>query len=109
MKKIVISIFVVSALFCISAVSAEKYPGKDSPESIVTCAHAGTYLLAGVTLPDTINADHCGTWVSDTQPPDPCAPCIISLENQGCKVIDSVVDTIPEFTKVTYLLSCVKP
>jgi hypothetical protein len=104
MKKIIISLLTVLAFSWASGVAADQ-----SPESIVTCANAGTYLVLGVTLPDTINADHCGTWVSDTQPPDPCAPCIISLENQGCKVIDSVVDTIPEFTVVTYLLSCVKP
>ena len=110
MKKIVISIFVVSALFCISAVSAGKYPGKDSPESVVTCASAeGTYLVLNKSMSGAINTDQCKTHHSG-QHPDPCSLCISSLENQGCKMVDVVVDNAAGGDRLlTYLLSCVKP
>ena len=97
----------------ISGVYADKGVRKPSAESIVTCQTAGPqiYAVVAISLPAAINAEHCVT-PPDEFPPAECAPCIISLEDQGCKVAD--VDTAmsgmyKEFQIVTYLLSCIKP
>jgi len=107
MKKIVISIFVVSALFCISAVSAGKYPGKDSPESVVTCVNAGErFLIYSKSISGAINEEQC----QSSSPDHTCSPCIISLEDQGCKIINVDVETnVAGENVLNYLLSCVKP
>jgi hypothetical protein len=104
MKKIIILIFAVLAFSWTPVVSAEQ-----SPESIVSCsANATPYLVLGESIPETINAEQCKTYPDGG--PDACSPCINSLENQGCKIVDVVVATIsPPFTVVTYLLSCVRP
>ena len=45
MKKIIISILAILAFSWVSGVSAGKYPGKDSPESVLTCAADETYRV----------------------------------------------------------------
>ena len=108
MKKLVIAILVVVVFSWISVVSAENRRGEESPESIVTCLSMPGNIL-GRSLPGTVNVEQCKTWEPDREP-DPCAPCIISLEDQGFKIVDVVVQeavanegfSIP----VTYLLSC---
>ena len=107
MKNIVISIFVVSALFWISGASAGKYPGKNSPESVVTCVNAGApYLIYSKSISGAINEEQCQT----SSPDHTCSPCISSLENQGCKLVDVVVENVAVGeTSLTYLLSCVTP
>ena len=78
-----------------------------SPESRVACAAAaGDFILfADISL--SLNMEKC------TPFEDTCAPCISSLENQGCKFIDVIVDHIgtgsPELASIsnaTYLFSC---
>ena len=108
MKKLVIAILVVVAFSWVSVVSADNKPVEESPESIVTCLNAGTQLLYSRSLPETVNGEQCKTWEPDVTP-DPCAPCIISLEEQGCKIIDVNVAHVTESgldTSVTYVLSC---
>jgi hypothetical protein len=115
MKKIVIAILVVVAFCWISVVSADNKPVEESPESIATCvanSGNGPYQLQTRSFPETINGEQCRTWEPDREP-DPCAPCIISLEEQGCKIIDVVVTQVvgsENYEKilapVTYLLSC---
>ena len=109
MKKLVIAILVVVVFSWISVVSAENRRGEESPESIVTCLNgAGTHLLLNRSFPETINGEQCRTWEPDIEP-DPCAPCIISLEDQGCKIVDIIVTQIAEdgiHIPATYLLSC---
>ena len=111
MKKIVISLLAVLAFSWASGVAAEQ-----SPESIVTCsANATPYLVLGESIPETINAEQCRTYPDGG--PDLCSSCINSLENQGCKIVDVVVETMSEVSEgrsswtnvVTYMLSCVKP
>ena len=108
MKKIVILILAVGASFWISGVSAGKYPGKHSPESILTCAADETYRVAKKSISETIDVGKCRT-IGTVQPSDPCAPCITSLESQGCEIIDVSVDILESANVITYLLSCVKP
>ena len=111
MKKLVIAILVVVAFCWISVVSAENRRGEESPESIVTCvnnAGHGPHRLLNRSFPETINGEQCRTPVPDVTP-DPCAPCIISLEDQGCKIVDVVVTHVADEginVPVTYLLSC---
>ena len=108
MKKIVIAILVFFVLSWISVVSAGdrhgkrgNWPGKRSPESTVLCTNDG---LSIPSVPGTINREQCIPWLSE------CAPCIISLEDQGCKIVDVVVTHFWEDGQVvslrTYLLSC---
>jgi hypothetical protein len=114
MKIVMNVILVVLAFAWISGVSADKGSKKQSPESIVTCAIAGgSYLILSRSVHDTINTGQCKTWDPD-EAPDPCSPCISSLENQGCKIVDVVMGSQlvgegSSETTVTYLLSCVKP
>ena len=114
MKNIVIAILVFFAFFWISVVSAGdghgkrgNWPVKESPESIVTCADAGTHLVLSRSVPGTINLEQCKVWEPDVSP-DPCAPCITSLEEQGCKIVDVGVSGLSGQANVavTYLLSC---
>jgi len=116
MKKIVILILTVLVFSWTSAVSAGNGSGKQSPESIVSCAtQAHPYRVLGDSLPETINAEQCRTHPDGG--PDLCSSCINSLENQGCKIVDVVVETMSEVSEgrsswtnvVTYMLSCVKP
>ena len=109
MKKI-IQLLLVS---CVLILSTVVFAGaKQSPESIVTCAagNGDVILIADVSVP--LNMGLCEPFV------DTCAPCITSLETQGCKFIDVVVTHLVEpfyFEEVilgstksnaSYLLSC---
>ena len=108
MKKIVIAILVFFAFSWISVVSAGDWHGKrgnwprtGSPESTVTCAAGNGAIISNRSVPNTINVDECEGFVGL------CAPCIISLEDQGCKIVDVVVTHKPPHNSMTtYLLSC---
>jgi hypothetical protein len=113
MKIIMNVILVVLAFAWASSASAGNGSKQQSPESIVSCGMAGTYLVTGQSVHETINTGQCKTWTPDVAP-DPCSPCISSLENQGCKIVEVVMGSqlIGEGesnTMVTYLLSCAKP
>ena len=101
MKKIVIVLLVFFAFSWISVVSAGQFPAKESPESTVLCWLP--YIIAQ-SVPGTINVEQCMPYAED-----PCAPCITSLEGQGCKIVDVVVNMPPlpeQNVLMTYLLSC---
>lgn len=114
MKKIIISILAVLAFSWTPVVSAGNGSDKQSPESIVSCLGGNTFVVLYRSIAEPINSEQCRTW-DIIQPPDPCAPCITSLEGQGCKVIDVVVTNIKgeageNFSvAATYMMSCVKP
>ena len=61
-------------------------------------------------LPDTINGEKCLPFSGNA-----CASCIISLENQGCTIVDVIVTHFRKEGEATtvpgtsYLLSCIKP
>ena len=110
MKKL-IQLLLVS---CVLILSTVVFAGaKQSPESIVTCAFGDGdgILIADVAAP--LDMTEC------TPFDDTCAPCVTSLENQGCIFIDVVVTHtvqdvyVEEGIKVgktksnaSYLLSC---
>ncbi len=110
---------------------------QQKPESIVICGDQGIVrqpprLLSGleqevpvpipratlgvetITTPESIALERCDRGA-------PCAPCIRSLENQGCTVLDLIVNAggggsgagIPEFVIIgpnaVFVLSCEKP
>ena len=109
MNKIIISVLVLFAFSWTSGVSADKGSGKRSPESFMTCASGNGDGIKAISVPATINIDQCPPF-GDVS----CADCIISLENQGCNLIDVVVTHLmnPDIGTVpgtTYLLSCAKP
>jgi len=109
MKNIIISLLAVLAFSWASGVAADQ-----SPESIVSCIGEKPFMVLYRSIAEPINGEQCRTW-DIIQPPDPCAPCITSLEGQGCKVIDVVVTNIKgeageNFSvAATYMMSCVKP
>ena len=111
MNKIIISVLVLFAFSWTSGVYADKGSkgaSKVSPESVVTCGSGHGKEISYVSTPETINVEQCTPWE------DSCAPCVISLESQGCEFVDVVVshfghpDTHTN-TGTTYLMSCVKP
>lgn len=103
MKKIIILILAALAFSWTPVVSAEQ-----SPESVVTCASAGDHRVVCKSISEAINDEQCKT--HHTGGPDLCSPCISSLENQGCKMVDVVVENVAVGeTLLTYLLSCVTP
>lgn len=109
MKLIVNIIMIFFAFTWISSVYADKGFLNPSPESIVTCQAGGPqiYMVVSMSLPAAINAEQCIETPDNI--PGLCAPCIVSLEDQGCRNIDVVTGISNEFPIVTYLLSCAKP
>jgi hypothetical protein len=102
MKKIIILILAALAFSWTPVVSAEQ-----SPESVVTCVSAGApYFIYSKSISGAINEEQCQT----SSPDHTCSPCISSLEDQGCKLVDVVVENVAAGeTELTYLLSCVAP
>jgi hypothetical protein len=103
MKKL-IQLLLVS---CVMILSTVVFAGaKQSPESLITCGSGNQghpVVVADISV--SLNMEQCKL-IEDN-----CAPCISSLENQGCKFIDVIVTHpiakdvgIPSMT--SYLLSC---
>ena len=102
MRKIFTFIFLVLGLSFITGVSADQ-----SPESIVTCA-GPEYYVEAQSISGAVSTESCTVYENK------CATCISSLEDQRCKIIDVVMETVGidgfgDLLTVTYLLSCVKP
>jgi hypothetical protein len=108
--KLVMNLLIVTLAFAwITGVSADKGMKQQSAESFMTCANGNGDGIKAISLPSNINADQCPPFGDIS-----CADCIISLESQGCKLINVVVTHLmnPELGTVpgtTYLLSCTKP
>ena len=105
MKKIIISILVLFAFTWTPVVSADQ-----SPESLVTCTSfvidgIFTYAVAFSAISSEINAEMCAYTSL-------CNPCIESLEEQRCKVVDLKLDhkmTTDPDVWASYTLSCKAP
>ena len=106
----------------VAAADDDSRKRQQKPESIVTCrGSAGDFDVINRTTPSSIALDECSAGRDDPLVRDPCAPCIRSLENQGCMVVDVIVtngatappvrpgDVSPEDPRATFLLSCAKP
>jgi hypothetical protein len=106
MNKIVtilLAVFVFSWASVVSAGPAGpagNWPVKESPESIVTCGAGNGETIAMQSVYGAINVEQCKSFENT------CAPCISSLEGQGCKIVDVVVTHVDFHTTATYLLSC---
>jgi len=117
MKRIAITILVAFTFLWISDVSGGNWQGNNffkkfarSPESTLTCWNGGVQTYS---TPEFIDVSQCPHTINS------CATCIISLEDQGCRIIDAVVRNpttsmdsegkIIYYGDITYLLSCIKP
>jgi len=106
MKKLMQLLLVSCVLIWSTGVFAGA-PGNSptqSPESIVTCLSVGTHGILSRSISGVVNEDQC-------KPLGPCSPCITSLEDQECKVVDVVVTNLMASennakSMATYLLSC---
>ena len=86
MKKLVQLLLAPCVLIWSTCVFA-GVPGNipvQSPESIVACAAGNGDIILFADISVSLNMEQC------TPFEDKCAPCISSLENQGCKFIDVV-------------------
>lgn len=109
MKVFINLILIVLAFTWVSGVYADKGVKKQSPESFIMCGSGNGAGISERSLPETINGERCVPY-GDSY----CAACIISLENQGCKIVDVVVTHFRDEGSIvvpgtSYLLSCVRP
>ncbi len=113
MKRILVVVLALLALVWASSLAAgnsvagmSSARDAPSPESTVTCGGVGfdwPYGVIGKSVADTVSTEQCN---------GSCASCITSLENQGCKVVDTVVaePALEGWTMtIIYQLSCVSP
>jgi hypothetical protein len=106
MKKLIQLLLVSCVLIWSTGVFADppRNSSTQSPESNVTCGSGNgeqPVLFADISV--SLNMEKCKP-IDDT-----CAPCISSLEIQGCKFIDVILThpvdvVIPSIA--SYLLSC---
>jgi len=110
-------LMVVALCFVLIGTVAAGVPHEPKPDSVVVCyggPFAGGMQISNSTVPDSIDTTEClvepGIW---------CSPCIRSLENQGCEVVDLVTESIPQpwsslpdrtmVQMATFQLSCASP
>ena len=73
------------------------------PDSVVTCISFNIFFVDGISLPDSIDVSECTPGGNISR----CSPCILSLENQGCDVLD--FDLLNEHDRIyqsAFVLSC---
>jgi len=109
---------IVALCFVLIGTVAAGIPHEPKPDSVVTCQGAVTNPMGiyTFTVPASIDASAC-----TYSPPDPflCSPCIRSLENQGCEVINLTTEFFPlqhselpsrtVLQSATFQLSCARP
>jgi hypothetical protein len=108
-------LIVVGMCFVLLGTVAAKIPHEPKSDSVVGCfAVSGQYQVSAFTIPESIDESSC------TPYSDSCSPCIRSLENQGCEVVEPVRTTdaaerasgttgTSRFHFSTFVLSCVGP
>ena len=106
-------LMIVALCFVLIGTVAAGIPHDPKPDSVVGCLGiGGQYQVSALTIPESIDESSC-TPLSDNS----CSPCIRSLENQGCEVVEPVqTQVIMEPTTVpiifqfsTFVLSCARP
>ena len=106
-------LMIVALCFVLIGTVAAGIPHEPKPDSVVGClVTGGQYQVSALTIPESIDESSC-TSFSDNS----CSPCIRSLENQGCEVVEPVqTQVIMEPTTVpiifqfsTFVLSCARP
>ena len=105
MELIIYSVMAILTFAWISGVNAGKGTVEPSPESIVTSQAGGPqmYMVVAMSLPPAINAEQCIELPESL--PRECAPCVISLESQGCTTVEVVTGASNEFPIATYFFS----
>ena len=107
-------LMIVALCFVLIGTVAAGIPHEPKPDAIVSCHGdaGGGWLARWVTVPISVNRDAC------TSPQNQCSPCVRSLEEQGCKVVEATVTNIPPASdgalntnnighpRASFLLSC---
>ena len=98
----------------VAAADDDSKKKQQNPDSIVSCFPNGNYRVIASSVPASINSNGCPGFLQSE-----CSPCIRSLENQGCEVVDLVTEFIPPlfsslpergvFQSATFQLSCESP
>ena len=106
-------LMVVALCFVLIGTVAAGIPHEPKPDSIVVCKGDGEMGVVAATVPLSVNRSECSSFEQS------CSPCIRSLENQGCEVVDLVTEFIPPlfsslpergvFQSATFQLSCESP
>jgi hypothetical protein len=110
-------LMIVALCFVLIGTVAAGIPHEPKPDSVVAClgGHFGTGIeVSNFTVPASIDTTECLP-----APGILCSPCIRSLENQGCEVLDLVTEFTPQpwssepnrnmYQSVTFQLSCESP
>jgi hypothetical protein len=108
-------LMILALCFVLIGTVAAGIPHEPKPESVVTCLSLGLPMgVRDITVSPSIDTAECPTGEQET-----CAPCIESLVNQGCEIVDLATKFIPkDFTNLpsrdvrqtaTFLLSCASP
>jgi hypothetical protein len=106
-------LMIVALCFVLIGTVAAGIPHDPKPDSVVGCfVSGGQYQVSALTIPESIDESSC-TPLSDNS----CSPCIRSLENQGCEVVEPVqhyfeieATVVPSlFPFATFVLSCAQP
>jgi hypothetical protein len=106
-------LMIVALCFVLVGTVAAGIPHEPKPDSVVACLGAfnDPMGVSTYTVPVSIDSTVC----INISPDDPalCSPCIRSLENQGCDVLDVDVSLreIGDFpaTDTVFVLSCARP
>ncbi len=102
-------LMIVAICFVLMGTVAAGIPHEPKPDSVVQCVVVGgQYAVTGLTVPESIDESSCTPFSGER-----CSPCIRSLENQGCEVVEpqSVVLTTVDidFPQSVFVLSCEQP
>ena len=106
-------LMIVALCFVLIGTVAAGIPHDPKPDSVVGCLVAGgQYQVSALTIPESIDESSCTPLSGNS-----CSPCIRSLENQGCEVVQPVQNqvqieptTVPFiFHFSTFVLSCARP
>ena len=110
MKKLMQLLLVSCVLIFSTSVFADTPVNRpdQSPESRVACTSGNGDTIQFADISVSLNMELCTPWE------DTCAPCISSLEKQGCKFIDVIVTnqvggepgSYFAVSNASYLLSC---
>jgi hypothetical protein len=111
-------LMIVAMCFVLIGTVAAGIPHEPKPDSVVTCVglFGSPMVVDTYTFPTSIDSTECVQTPTGFQP---CSPCIRSLENQGCEVVDLVTDSRPRVFSLepdrtmaqaaTFQLSCESP
>ncbi len=104
-------LMIVALCFVLIGTVAAGIPNEPKPDSVVGCvggfAIGAPLMVLTRTVPLSIDSTACEREAL-------CSPCIRSLENQGCDVLDvdaasRAPDPFQLYTDALFVLSCARP